>query len=109
MIPEIYKQFIVAIIEKTNNDEAKWTKVGAKAFVLKTTTSTLEIGYFTDVDADESYYYFKFFNFIKKVDAYFKISNYDYDFRIMEQLYTVAQTSANNIKDELASFLDELQ
>lgn len=108
MIPDVYKPFIQAVIDKTNNDEAKWEAMREKSYVLRTKNSTIEIGFFTDEDAELSYYYFKFFNFVSKAEAYFKVSNSDHDFRLMDQLYTVASASAANIKDELSSFLDEL-
>jgi len=108
MIPEVYRPFIQKIIEKTNDNDAKWEMTGEKSYFLRTSAATIEIGYYVDQDAELSYYYFKFFNIKNKTDAGFRVNNLEEDNLIMEKLYSVAAASATNIKDELSSFLDDL-
>lgn len=108
MIPEVYKSFIQKIIEKTNDDEAKWEQSTDKAYVLRNKTSTIEVGHYIDHDAEVGYYYFKFYNIKQKTDAGFRVNNLEDDYVIMEKLYSVAAASAANIKDELSSFLEDL-
>lgn len=108
MIPEAYKPFLQKIIEKTNNDEVKWEKTSEKTYVLRSKSSTIEIGYYTDLEAEVGYYYFKFFSINKKTNAGFRINHLEEDYYILEKLYAVAEASASDIKDKLSSFLDEL-
>lgn len=108
MIPEVYKSFIQAIIEKTNDDEVKWESTGDEAYVLRTSAATVEVGHYIDHDAEVGYYYFKYFNIKNKTDAGFRVNNLEDDYPTMERLFAVAAASAANIKDELSSFLGDL-
>lgn len=108
MIPEVYKGFIQAIIEKTNNDEVKWESTSDEAYVLRTSAATVEVGHYIDNDAEVGYYYFKYFHIRNKTNAGFRVSSSEIDYPIMERLFAVAAASAANIKDELSSFLDDL-
>lgn len=108
MIPEVYKVFIQTIIQKTNDDEVKWEATRDSAYVLRTSTATVEVGHYIDHDAEVGYYYFKYFNIKKKTDAGFRVNNLEDDYPTMEKLFSVAAASAANIKDELSSFLGEL-
>ena len=108
MIPEVYKQFINTIIEKTNSDEVKWLQSTENVFVLRTKSSTVEVGHYIDHDAEVGYYFFKFHNIKQKTDAGFRVNNLEEDYSIMENLFSVAAASAVNIKDELSSFLENL-
>jgi len=108
MIPEVYRLFIQAIIQKTNDDEVKWNATRDEAYVLRTSSATVEVGHYIDHDAEAGYYYFKYFNIQKKTDAGFRVSNTEDDYSTMERLFSVAAASAANIKDELTSFLEDL-
>lgn len=108
MIPEVYKSFINSVVEKTNDGEVTWSAAADKSFVLRTSTATVEVGYYVDVDAEAGYYYFKFYNIANRKESGFRVSNLEGEFVVMEKLYNVASASAANIKDELSSFLDDL-
>lgn len=108
MIPEVYKSFIQAIIQKTNDDEVKWEATSGEAYVLRTSSATVEVGHYVDHDAEVGYYYFKYFNIKKKTEAGFRVNNLEDDYLTMERLFAVAAASAANITDELLSFLDDL-
>ena len=108
MIPVVYKPYIESIIEKTNDDEAKWESTRDEAYVLRTSAATIEVGHYIDHDAEVGYYYFKYFNINKKTDAGFRVNNMEDDYSTMERLFSVAVASAANIKDELSSFLGDL-
>lgn len=108
MIPEVYRPFIQTIIQKTNEEEAKWEATRDEAYVLRTSSATIEVGHYIDHDAEVGYYYFKYFNIKKKTDAGFRVNHLEDDYPIMEKLFAVAAASAANIKDELSSFLDDL-
>lgn len=108
MIPDVYKTFIQAIIQKTNNNEAKWETTRDESYVLRTSSATVEVGHYLDHDAEVGYYYFKYYNIKKKTDAGFRVNNLEDDYPTMERLFAVAAASAANIKDELSSFLGDL-
>ncbi|MBF4519075.1 hypothetical protein IRZ71_22205 [Flavobacterium sp. ANB] len=108
MIPDVYKTFIQAIIQKTNDDEAKWETTRDEAYVLRTSSATVEVGHYIDQDAEVGYYYFKYYNIKKKTDAGFRVNNLEDDYPTMERLFAIAAASAANIKDELSSFLGDL-
>lgn len=108
MIPDIYRAFIIKIIDKTNNGDAKWHTVRDKSFALKTANATVETGHYTDEDAELNYYYFTFFNLNSKKDAGFRVNNMEEDYPLMEKLFAVASASAANIGDELTTFLENL-
>lgn len=108
MIPDVYRSFIQAVIQKTNDDEVKWEAARDEVYVLRTSSATVEIGHYIDHDAAVGYYYFKYFNINKKTDAGFRVAHLDDDYTTMERLFSVAAASAANIKDELSSFLGDL-
>jgi hypothetical protein len=108
MIPDVYRPFIQAVIQKTNDNVAKWEAARDETYVLRTSSATIEIGHYVDEDAETGYYYFKFFNIKKKTDAGFRVNNMEEDYPMMEKLFAVAAASAANIKDELSSFLKDL-
>lgn len=108
MMPEVYKSFIKTVIEKTNNNEVKWEATMDDAFVLRTSSATVEVGHYNDHDAEIGYYYFKYHNIKKRTKAGFRVGNHETDYTEMEKLFYVATASAAGIKDELSSFLGEL-
>lgn len=107
MIPEAYKTFISNITEKTNRGEVKWLRSTNSSFILRTDTTTVEVGHFNDHETDLGNYYFKFYNLKKNTDAGFRVNNLEDEYSIMEKLHTVAAASAENVQDELTSFLAE--
>jgi len=108
MIPEAYKKFLREILERTNNGEVQWENDYDQSLYLRTKTATVELGQYSDADAELSFYYFKYNNYSKKKDASFRVSHLEDDYAIMEKLYTVAAASATNVGDELKDFLKEL-
>lgn len=108
MIPDAYNAFIEAIIEKTNAGSVKWESTRDEAYVLRSKVATIEIGHYSDPDAELSYYYFKYYNIKDRKEASFRVSNMELGFDTMEKLYAVAIASATNVKDELSSFLSDL-
>jgi hypothetical protein len=105
MIPDNYIKFIRQILEKTEQGIAKWEKGFEGSVFLKNKKSTVEIGKYSVEDEELHYYYFKFTNIENKNEAMFRISNDEINYRVMENLYSVAIASANNIDKELDDFL----
>lgn len=108
MIPEAYKEFIDKIIVKTDLGNAKWESDNEKSLFLRTKNATIEIGFYSDYDAEVSYYYFKYYNVITRKDSLFRVSSNETEYSTMEKLYSVASASASDIKDELSNFLSDL-
>lgn len=108
MIPEAYKDFLNKIIEKTNSGEVKWESDIDKSLFLRTKSATIEVGQYSDDDAELSFYYFQFYNITTKKEAIFRVNHHEDEYKEMEKLYAVATASASNIKDELSNFLEEL-
>ncbi|MBY8964029.1 hypothetical protein KJK34_14830 [Flavobacterium sp. D11R37] len=108
MIPDAYSSFIKTIIEKTNRGEVQWATTGDGAYVLRTSSATVEVGFYNDPDAELGYYYFKYYNIKKRIKAGFRVNNQEDGYKTMESLSSLAAASAANINDELSSFLGEL-
>ncbi|MDP1801486.1 MAG: hypothetical protein Q8L81_09050 [Bacteroidota bacterium] len=104
MIPKAFNNFILDLIEKTNNQVLNWTKSDEDAFSLNSKDASVTISYYLDIDRELSYYTFNFINLSTKNQSGFKISSDEDDFNTMGKLFTLASASANNIKDELDNF-----
>jgi len=110
MIPSAYKKFIDEIIYLTDNNKMKWTKtIEDEMFIYKSNEVTLTVIYYTDMDAETSYYSFIYSVPRKNIKDGFRISHYDSDYDIMEKLYSAASRSAQDIQDKLSSLLDNIK
>lgn len=108
MIPNEYRSFINDIIAKTESRTAKWKVLRTDTFILTIKTSSIEVGYFVDEDRERSIYTFRYRNIANKVETGFNVNSFEEDWDVMNHLFTVASASANNVSDELSSFLESL-
>lgn len=110
MIPSTYANFIDEVIYLTNNNKIKWSKtIEDDMFLYRSEDVTLTVSYYTDIDAETSYYSFIYTSPRNNVKDGFRVSHFDYDFPKMEELFGAASRSAQGIVNKLTNLLTQIK
>lgn len=110
MIPSTYSSFIDEVIYLTNNDKMKWSKtIEDDMFMYKSEDVTLTVSYYTDIDAETSYYSFIYTSPRNNVKDGFRVSHFDYDYPKMEELFGATSRSAQGIDSKLTNLLTQIK
>lgn len=108
-LPEEYSDLAIKLIELSNEDKVKWkisTSYIENEFILKHNKVIITIYPFTNPDEERSYYNFSFKSG-DKISNTFKVSNWDYGYTTLEELYNSASRNAQEIRKEISDFLSE--
>lgn len=110
MIPSTYTSFIDEVIYLTNNGKMKWSKtIEDDMFIYKSVDVTLTVSYYTDIDAETSYYSFIYTSPRNNVKDGFRVSHFDSDYSKMEQLFGATSRSAQGIDNKLTNLLTQIK
>lgn len=106
-LPEEYLKLASMLINLSNDDKVKWTKTNENEFKLNHEKVIIEIHPFTNPDEEKYYYYLSFRTKDKKINNSFKVSNWDFGYDILEELYNAASRNAQGIRDAINDFLSD--
>ena len=105
-LPEEYAEIAKKLIDLTNNDDVKWSK-GKKDNEFILDHNKIEIGLYplNDPDQEKHFYFFIFKS--QKAANNLKVSDWDYGYEILEELYNAASRNAQDIRGAIKDFLSE--
>jgi hypothetical protein len=110
MIPSTYASFIDEVIYLTNSNKMKWSKtIEDDMFIYKSEDVTLTVSYYIDIDAETSYYAFIYTSPRNNIKDGFRVSNFEYDYPKMEELFGAASRSAQGIDRKLTNLLTQIK
>jgi hypothetical protein len=110
MIPSTYSNFINEVLYLTNTKKMKWSRTSEDdMFIFKSKEATLTMSYYVDTDAETSYYSFIYSSPHSSIKDGFRVSQYESDFLIMEELFGAVSRSAQQIDQRLTNLLTQIK
>lgn len=93
MIPKPLRQFMVRLLEATNDGELRWHEGSEEAYYATHKNADLNLRYVFDGDTGDSGYTFRIVR--GEGDAFFSVPNYEDDYGFMRNLFSAVSVNAS--------------
>ena len=103
-LPKEYANLATELIKLTNTDKVNWGRGEETEFTLNRGGVNIEIYPYTNKDEEILHYYY--FSFKKEsIHDGFRVSNWDYGYDLLEELYKAASRNAQGVRKAIDDFL----